>query len=78
MKSGVVTISCNDDGWEFKLFHHLNQRDEVELGNFDLMVHGRFCHDLAQDRRMATYYDPRQRTMRFFEPSASVLLERSL
>ena len=63
----MVTISCNDEGWGFKLFHHLNQRTEIELGDLELAVHGHFCHGLAQDRGMHTYYNPTRRAMYFFQ-----------
>jgi hypothetical protein len=70
MASPHATLSCKDDGWAFELLRHLKESHEVDLRDFDLAVHGRFCQGLAREYDMVAYYDPNYDTMRFFKPVA--------
>jgi hypothetical protein len=62
-----ATLSCKDDGWDFKLLQYLEERREVDLEDFDLLAHSKFCDDAARKFEMLTHYDPTFKKMRFFK-----------
>jgi hypothetical protein len=61
------TLSCKEDGWGFKLLDYLKDCQEVDLTDFDLLAHNKFCDESAKRFGMLTHYDPGYNTMRFFK-----------
>jgi hypothetical protein len=42
-----VLLSCKGDGWGFKLLGYVKGGPEVDLTDFDLSAHSKFCDDVA-------------------------------
>ena len=63
-----ATLSCNEDGWGLKLLDYLKDHREVDLLDFDLLAHSKFCNDTARKFGMLTDFNPNTRTLRIFNP----------
>jgi hypothetical protein len=72
LSAGMPTVSCDDSGWGFELFSHLEHNEEVDLVRFDLNVHYDFCAGAAKRFGMDISYDPDDVTLRFRRRSWSL------